>query len=80
MRIVIYHLNFVLGKVELSLPKYLYDSKSLITLTKNRAGITYRDNLCAFRCLAVHQVLFGKSYNEIASSIDRMKVKRIFAV
>ena len=34
----------------------------------------------AFRCLAVHQVLFRKSYNEIAYNIGRMKVKRIFAV
>lgn len=55
VRIVIYHLNFVLGNAEVMLPPHISQSKSIIKLTKNRKGQIYTDNLCAFRCLAVHQ-------------------------
>lgn len=55
VRIVICHLKFVLGNAEVMLPPHISQSKSIIKLTKNRKGQIYTDNLCAFRCLAVHQ-------------------------
>lgn len=55
VRIVIYHLNFVLGNVGIILPPHISKSEFIVQLTKDRIGQTYTDNLCAFRCLAVHQ-------------------------
>lgn len=55
VRIVIYHLNFVLGNAAIILPPHISQSKSIIKLINDRRGQTYTDNLCAFRCLAVHQ-------------------------
>lgn len=55
VRIVIYHLNFVLGNAAIILPPHISQSKSIVKLTNDRRGQTYTDNLCAFRCLAVHQ-------------------------
>lgn len=37
------------------LPPHISKSKFIVQLTKDRIGQTYTDNLCAFRCLAVHQ-------------------------
>lgn len=38
VRIVIYHLNFVLGNAEVILPPHISQSKSIIKLTKDRNG------------------------------------------
>lgn len=50
-----YHLNFVLGNGRVTVPEHISQSKSLISMTTNSKGYAYKDNLCAFRCLAYHQ-------------------------
>lgn len=55
VRIVIYHMSFVLGKVKVTVPEYVKRSKSIISMTTNQKGVVYEDNLCAFRCLALHR-------------------------
>ena len=54
VRFVLYHLNYPLGR-GVQLPDYIKTSKSIVGLDRNREGMMYQDNLCAFRCLAVHQ-------------------------
>lgn len=55
VRIVTYHLNFVLGNGTVTVPEHISQSKSVISMTTNSKGYAYKDNLCAFRCLAYHQ-------------------------
>lgn len=55
VRIVTYHLNFVLGNGRVTVPEHISQSKSVISMTTNSKGYAYKDNLCAFRCLAYHQ-------------------------
>lgn len=56
VRIVTYHLNFVLGNGRVTVPEHIIQSKSVISMTTNSKGYAYKDNLCAFRCLAYHQI------------------------
>lgn len=55
VRIVTYHLNFVLGNGRVTVPEHISQSKSVISMTTNSKGYAFKDNLCAFRCLAYHQ-------------------------
>jgi hypothetical protein len=52
VRFVLYHLNYPLRNASIQLSDYIASSKSIVALDKS---LTYRDHLCAFRCLAVHQ-------------------------
>jgi hypothetical protein len=52
VRFVLYHLNYPLGNASIQLSDYITSSKSIVALDKS---LTYRDHLCTFRCLAVHQ-------------------------
>ena len=44
-----------IGCVGVTLPDYLKHNKAIVGLTKDGHGVTYNDNLCLFRCLALHQ-------------------------
>ena len=44
-----------IGCVGVTLPDYLKHNKAIVGLTKDEHGVTYNDNLCLFRCLALHQ-------------------------
>jgi G:T-mismatch repair DNA endonuclease (very short patch repair protein) len=46
-------LEFALGKKE-TLPMYIKQPKSIISLDKDYKGNVYQDNLCFFRCLSYH--------------------------
>ena len=39
----------------LELPPHLANNTGLYSLTKNRRSLPYKDNLCFFRCLSLHQ-------------------------
>ena len=55
VRVIVYSLNYPLGTVNLKLPDHVKNSKSIIALDKTSEGKFYKDHLCAFRCLGVHQ-------------------------
>ena len=44
-----------IGCVGVTLPDYLKHNKAVVGLAKDEHGATYNDNLCLFRCLALHQ-------------------------
>ena len=44
-----------IGCVGVTLPDYLKHNKAIVRLDKDSHGVIYRDNLCLFRCLAIHQ-------------------------
>ena len=44
-----------IGCVGVTLPDYVKNNKAIVGLTKDEHGATYNDNLCLFRCLALHQ-------------------------
>ena len=44
-----------IGCVGVTLPDYLKHNKAIVGLEKDSHGVIYRDNLCLFRCLALHQ-------------------------
>ncbi|RLJ22871.1 hypothetical protein DJ031_00075, partial [bacterium endosymbiont of Escarpia laminata] len=56
---VTYFLNAIIhhpiGCLNAQLPAYLYANRSIVVLAKNRQGKPYTDNLCLFRCLALHR-------------------------
>ena len=56
--------NHPIGGREVELPKYIRENRTIITLTSdpNNKGKPYNDNLCFFRCLALHQ---GYAYNRL---------------
>ena len=43
-----------IGCVGVTLPDYVKNNKAIVGLTKDEHGVTYNDNLCLFRCLALH--------------------------
>ena len=55
VRFIVYSLNYPLGTVNLKLPDHVKNSKFIIALDKTLEGKFYKDHLCAFRCLGVHQ-------------------------
>ena len=44
-----------IGCVGVVLPDYVKHNKAVVGLAKDEHGATYNDNLCLFRCLALHQ-------------------------
>ena len=44
-----------IGCVDVVLPDYVKNNKAIVGLTKDEHGVTYNDNLCLFRCLALHR-------------------------
>ena len=44
-----------IGCAGVTLPDYVKNNKAIVGLTKDEHGVTYNDNLCLFRCLALHQ-------------------------
>ena len=44
-----------IGCVGVTLPDYLKHNKAIVGLEKDSHGVIYRDNICLFRCLALHQ-------------------------
>ena len=49
-------LNYVLGLGSVMLPEFIKKSKAIIGLDKDwKTGKKYKDNLCLFRCYAIHQ-------------------------
>ena len=43
-----------IGCVDVNLPDYVKRNKAIVRLDKDSHGVIYRDNLCLFRCLALH--------------------------
>ena len=43
-----------IGCVGVNLPTYVKNNKAIVRLDKDSHGVIYRDNLCIFRCLALH--------------------------
>ena len=54
------------------LPPFLKEKKSLVGLDVDRNGECYRDDLCAFRCLAYHRHgnLYKKKYLEFEKKVN----------
>ena len=48
---IVHHL---IGCVDVNLPTYVKNNKAIVRLDKDSHGVIYRDNLCLFRCLALH--------------------------
>ena len=48
-------LQHPIGCVDVNLPDYVKRNKAIVRLDKDSHGVIYRDNLCLFRCLAIHQ-------------------------
>ena len=44
-----------IGCVGVTLPDYVKNNKAIVGLTKDEHSVTYNDNLCFFRCLALHR-------------------------
>ena len=44
-----------IGCVGVTLSDYVKNNKAIVGLTKDEHGVTYNDNLCLFRCLALHR-------------------------
>ncbi|MEG7521705.1 MAG: hypothetical protein M3H12_01185 [Chromatiales bacterium] len=44
-----------IGCPDTRLPDYLRLNKAIIGLQKDEHGVPYTDNLCFFRCLALHR-------------------------
>ena len=44
-----------IGCVGVTLSDYVKNNKAVVGLTKDEHGVTYNDNLCLFRCLALHR-------------------------
>ena len=44
-----------IGCVVINLPDYVKNNKVIVGLAKDENGVTYNDNLCLFRCLALHR-------------------------
>ena len=47
--------DYPIGCVGVNLPDYVKNNKAIVGLTKDEHGVTYNDNLCLFRCLALHR-------------------------
>ena len=43
-----------IGRVGVTLPDYVKNNKAIVGLAKDEHGAIYNDNLCLFRCLALH--------------------------
>ena len=43
-----------IGRVGVTLPDYVKNNKAIVGLAKDENGAIYNDNLCLFRCLALH--------------------------
>ena len=43
-----------IGCVGINLPDYVKNNKAIVGLAKDENGVIYNDNLCLFRCLALH--------------------------
>ena len=46
--------DYPIGCVGVNLPDYVKHNKAIVRLDKDSHGVIYRDNLCLFRCLALH--------------------------
>ena len=44
-----------IGCVGVTLPDYVKNNKAIVGLIKDEHGVTYNDNVCLFRCLALHR-------------------------
>ena len=44
-----------IGCVGIALPDYVKNNKAVVGLERNKQNSIYRDNLCLFRCLALHK-------------------------
>ena len=64
--------NHPIGAKNIELPAYIQGNQAIISLThdRNNKGKPYRDNLCFFRCLALH---YGEHRNGLVN-----KTKELF--
>ena len=46
--------DYPIGCVGVTLPDYVKNNKAIVGLAKDEHGALYNDNLCLFRCLALH--------------------------
>ena len=56
VRFTVFKTKFLLGNSDAAAPQYIKNNRAIYSLVSDkRTGKMYRDNLCAFRCLALHQ-------------------------
>ena len=56
VRITVFKTKFLLGNSDESIPQHIKINRAIYSLTSDkRTGKKFEDNLCAFRCLALHQ-------------------------
>ena len=56
VRFAVFKTTFLLGNSDEPVPQYIKNNKSIYSLVSDkRTGKVFEDNLCAFRCLALHQ-------------------------
>ena len=83
-------LNYVLGLGSVILPQYIIKSKAMKGLDKNaKNGAKYKDNLCLFRCYALHRghsitklsipskIYFMRWKKETGQSVDKKNFKGV---
>ena len=56
----------------IQLPDSVKNSKSIISLTRDKTHFDFDDNKCLFRCLALH---FDASLHSLESEANRLKEK-----
>ena len=76
IRYNVYHIvQYTLGNGDL--PEYIKVKKCIVGFVKNCRGETYNDNLCIFRCLAVHNGNSIKRADIIAKRLYSKYIKNI---
>ena len=61
-----------IGCVGVTLPDYVKNNKAIVGLAKDEHGATYNDNLCLFRCLALHQ---GRDVRHLEATVVTLYAK-----
>ena len=74
-----------IGCVGVTLPDYVKNNKAIVGLEKDHHGAVYRDNLCLFRCLALHlgheaAVLYAEYSDEDVHDFTGVKLDDLYRV
>ena len=74
-----------IGCVGINLPDYVKNNKAIIGLEKDHYSAVYRDNMCLFRCLALHlgreaAVLYAEYSDEDVHDFTGVKLDDLYRV
>ena len=74
-----------IGCVGVTLPDYVKNNKAIVGLEKDHHGAVYRDNLCLFRCLALHlghetAVLYAEYSDDDVHNFTGVKLDDLYRV